>query len=72
MPTENRHRLWGFGAPRIVKHMPRVRTTTVGFYAINGKSVLRAVESLHKERIVEVFEAIREQNPAGRILLIPR
>jgi SpoVK/Ycf46/Vps4 family AAA+-type ATPase len=44
---------------------PRVKTTTVGFYAINGKSVLRAVESLHKEWIVEVFEAIREQNPSG-------
>jgi hypothetical protein len=42
--------------------MPRVKTTAVGFYAINGVSVLRSVESLHKERIVEVFEAIREQN----------
>ena len=50
--------------------MPRVRTTSVGFYAINGTSVLRSVESLHKERIVEVFEVIREQNPAGRILLV--
>jgi transposase len=70
MPTENRHRLWAFGKPRIVKHMPRVKTTTVGFYALNGTSVLRAVESLHKERIVEVFEAVREQNPAGRILLV--
>lgn len=42
----------------------RVKTTTVGFYALNGNSVLRAVKSLHKERIVEMFEAIREQNPA--------
>lgn len=70
MPTENRHRLWGFGTPRIVKHMPRVKTTAVGFYALNGTSVLRSIESLHKERIVEVFETIREQNPAGRILLV--
>ena len=70
MPTENRHRLWGFGTPRIVKHMPRVKATAVGFYAINGTSVLRSVESLHKERIVEVFEAIREQNPTSRILLV--
>jgi transposase len=69
MPTENRHRLRGFGTPRIVKHMPRVKTTAVGFYAIDGVSVLRSVENLHKERIVEVFEAIREQNLTGRILL---
>ena len=70
MPTENRHRLWGFGTPRIVKHMPRVKTAAVGFYAINGTSVLKSIESLHKERIVGVFEAIREQNPTGWILLI--
>ncbi|KZN22606.1 hypothetical protein A4G99_19280 [Haladaptatus sp. R4] len=50
--------------------MPRVKTTTVSFYAINGVSVLRSLESLHKERIVEMFEAIREQNPAGQILLV--
>jgi len=48
-----------------------VKTTSIGFYAINGVSVLRSVESLHKERIVEVFEAIREQNPTGRIPLVP-
>jgi transposase len=53
-----------------MKNMSRVKTTTVGFYAINGVSVLRSLESLHKERIVEVFEAIREQNPTGRILLV--
>ena len=50
--------------------MPRVKTAAAGFYALNGVSVLRSIESLHKERICEVFEAIREQNPAGRILLV--
>ena len=70
MPTDNKHRLWAFGTPRLVKQMPRVKTGAFGFYAVNGVSVLRAFETQHKERIVEVFEAIREQNPTGRILLV--
>ena len=70
MSTENRHRLWGFGPPCIVKHMTRVKTAVAGFYALNGTNVLRSIESLHKKRIVEVFEAIHEQNPPRRILLV--
>ena len=70
MPTDNSRRVWAFGKPRIVKTMPDVRTAAVGFYAINGTSVLRSSERVHKEAICEVFEAIREQNPVGRILLI--
>lgn len=70
MPTDNKHRLWAFGPPRLVKHMPDVKTVAVGFYAVNGTSVICQPKSLHKERIGEAFEAIREQNPTGRILLV--
>ena len=70
MPTDNKHRVWAFGTPRLVKQMPQVKTAAVGFYAVNGTSVLRSLESLHKERIGEVFETIRKQNPTGRILLV--
>lgn len=70
MPTDNKHRLWGFGTPRLLKNMPDVKTTAAGFYAVNGTSVLRSLDSLEQERIGEMFEAIREQNPTGRILLV--
>jgi len=43
--------------------MPDVKTTAAGFYAINGTSVLMSLEPLEQERIGEMFEAIREQNP---------
>jgi len=46
MPTDNKHRLWGFGTPCLVKNMPDVKTTAAGFYAINGTSVLMSLESL--------------------------
>ena len=70
MPTDNKHRLWGFGTPRLVKHMPDIKTTAAGFYAVNGTSVLRSLDSLEQERIGDMFEAIREQNPAAWILLV--
>ncbi len=70
MPTDNKHRVWAFGTPRVVKQMPQVKIAAVGFYAVNGTGVLRSLESLHKERIGEVFETIREQNSTGRILLV--
>ncbi|GAB7020989.1 hypothetical protein JCM18750_38510 [Halostagnicola bangensis] len=53
-----------------MKDIPDVKTTAAAFYAVNGTSVLRSLESLEQERIGEMFEAIREQNPRGRILLV--
>jgi transposase len=50
--------------------MPDVKTTAVGFYAIHGTSVLMSLKSLEQERIGEMLEAIREQNPRGQILLV--
>jgi transposase len=50
--------------------MPDVRTAAVVFYAINGTSVLRSSERVHKEAICEVFESVREQHPPDRILLV--
>lgn len=42
----------------------------VGFYALNGESIISFPEDQTKERICECLEAIREQNPGTRILLI--
>ena len=58
MPTDNKQRLWAFGPPRLLKRMPRVKIAAAGCYVLNGTSVLRSIESLHSERIVEVLEAI--------------
>ena len=42
----------------------------VGFYALNGESVVSFPEDQTKERICECLELIREQNPTQRILLV--
>lgn len=42
----------------------------LGFYALNGESVVRCKPDVTKESFAEVFLRVREQNPAGRILLV--
>ena len=43
---------------------------TVGFYALNGASVVEFPENQEKEQICECLERIREQNSVERILLV--
>jgi transposase len=71
-PTANRRRLWAFGTPTIQKETPteNFEDAVIGFYALNGESVVRCKPDVTKESIAEVFLRIREQNPAGRILLV--
>jgi transposase len=47
-----------------------VKWRSIGFYALTGQSTLTFREKLTKESICDALEAIREQNPRGRILLV--
>jgi transposase len=71
-PTDNRRRLWAFGTPILQKETPteNFEDAVIGFYALNGESVVRCKPDVTKESIAEVFMRIREQNPTGRILLV--
>ena len=71
-PTDNRRRLWAFGPPTIQKETPTANfdDAVIGFYALNGESVVRCKPDVTKESIAEVFLRIREQNPTGQILLV--
>ena len=50
--------------------MVRQDEPAVGFYALNGESVVSFPENQEKEQICDCLERVREQNPAGRILLV--
>ncbi|QIO20866.1 transposase [Haloarcula sp. JP-L23] len=54
----------------IEKPQVTVPWKTIGFYALLGRSTLTFRERTTKESICVALEAIREQNPIGRILLI--
>jgi transposase len=69
-PYDNSHRLWYVDDPHIERPLVQVDEPAVGFYALNGESVLTFPEDQSKERICDLFKRIREQNPGARILLV--
>ena len=68
--TANTVRVWSFGKSRIVKNTSPYRANTFGFYTLNGTSVLSFQERSRKENVIDVLEAIREENPDQDILLV--
>ena len=52
------------------RQLVKTEESAVGFYALNGESMVRWKETEEKERICEVLEAVREQNPLAGILLV--
>ena len=70
-PFENSQRMWSYDRTvEIDKQLVTVPWKTIGFYAILGKSALIFRKRTTKESICAALEAIREQNPVGRILLV--
>ncbi|MDJ1433816.1 IS630 family transposase [Halostagnicola sp. A-GB9-2] len=70
-PFENSQRMWSYDRTvEIDKPLVTVPWKTLGFYAILGKRTLIFRKQTTKESICAALEAIREQNPIGRILLI--
>ena len=56
--------------PHIERELVKTHDSAVGFYALNGESLVEFTEDEKKERICGVLEQIREQNPGKRILLV--
>src|SRR5699024_5391896 len=69
-PWDNSQRMYYVDGPHITRPLVRRDEPTVGFYALNGESVVSFPESQEKEQICSCLERIREQNPLTRILLV--
>jgi transposase len=69
-PYDNSRRVWYVDDPHIERPLVKTEESAVGFYALNGESLVSWTEDEKKERICSVLEEIREQNPGKRILLV--
>ena len=69
-PYDNSRRVWYVDDPHVERPLIKTDDSAVGFYALNGESVVTFKETEEKERICEVLERVREQNPGKRILLV--
>ena len=57
--TANTQRLWSFDKPKLCKNTSKIKLNVVGFYAINGVSVIDFKTDTKKANICEVLERIR-------------
>jgi transposase len=69
-PWDNSQRLYYVDDPHITRPLVHLFEPAVGFYALNGESVVSFPENQEKEQIGECLERVREQNPGKRILLV--
>src|SRR6056297_1708093 len=69
-PYDNSRRVWYVDDPHIERELVKTHDSAVGFYALNGESLVTFTEDEKKERICTVLEKVREQNPGKRILLV--
>lgn len=69
-PYDNSQRLYYVDDPHITRPLVKLYEPAVGFYALNGTSLVCFTEDQTKEQLCGVLEQIREQNPGQRILLI--
>lgn len=69
-PYDNSHRVWYVDNPHIERPLFEIDEDAVGFYALNGESVLNFHSNQKKEKICATLESVREQNPGKRVLLV--
>lgn len=69
-PYDNSRRVWYVDDPHVERPLVKIDEPAVGFYALNGESLVEFCEDQKKEDICGVLESIREQNPGKRILLV--
>ena len=68
---ENSHRMWSYDRTvTIEKPLVTAPWRSIGFYSLTGRSTISFGKRITKETVCEALERIREQNPAGRILLV--
>jgi transposase len=68
--TANTVRVWSFGKPEIVKNTERIRSNTIGFYAIRGESLSGFLERSRAPNIAKFLEKIKEQNRGYKAIIV--
>lgn len=60
--TANTVRVWSFGKVRIKKNTQKMKSNTIGFYAIKGYSVLDSLSDSKADSIAKFMEKIKSAN----------
>jgi putative transposase len=68
--TNNSTRLWGFNKPTVIKNTTRLKANTMGFYAINGNSLVQIKEDSKTDNFCSFLYEVKQENPDNDILIV--
>ena len=66
----NTVRVLSFGKPRIFKNMAKMKVNAMGYYTLNGKSVISFPENSRWESIISFIRKVRKNNPGKAIIIV--
>jgi transposase len=66
----NAMRVLSFGKPRIFKNTDKIKANAMGYYSLNGKSVISFPQSTRKEKVIEFLRKVRKRNPGKGIIIV--
>ena len=68
--TANTVRKWSPKKPRCVKNTNKIKANAMGFYAVNGSSVIEFPEHSRSEDVCAGFESIRNANGSRPVIAV--
>jgi hypothetical protein len=68
--TANTVRVWSFGEPEIVKNTEKMKSNTIGFYAICGEDVVEFLEKSRASYVAKFLEEIKEENRGYKAIIV--
>ncbi|MCL0049413.1 IS630 family transposase [Dehalococcoidia bacterium] len=66
----NTVRVLSFGKPRIFKNTARIKANAMGYYSLNGKSVISFPQDSKKEKVKDFLRKVRKKNAGKGIIIV--
>jgi putative transposase len=57
-------------SPAFLKNTDKIKANAMGYYSLNGKSVISFPQDTKKEKVVEFLRKVRKKNPRKGIIII--
>lgn len=66
----NTMRLWGMEKPRVAKNTNNLRANTIGFYALNGTSLVQCRKDNRADNFCEFLKEVHRLNECDHLVII--
>jgi transposase len=66
----NTVRVLSFGKPQIFKNTAKIKANAMGYYNLNGKSVISFPQDSKKEKVEDFIRKVRKKNPGKGIIIV--